>query len=168
MKDIFNSWLVNKYVAHRGLHDKESPENSLGAFRKAVEKDYVIELDVHPLADGTPVVFHDELLNRMTGKDGYISQIKDEESLKDYTLLNSDEKIPTLKEVLELVDGKTQIIVEIKAVTELNDIHRAQVFNYLKASNFDLALLVNFGEIPLKIERIFNYHKNRQNSPTIP
>ena len=61
-----------------------------------------------------------------------------------------------------------KIIVEIKAVTELNDIHRAQVFNYLKASNFDRALLVNFGEIPLKIERIFNYHKNRQNSPTIP
>lgn len=61
-----------------------------------------------------------------------------------------------------------KIIVEIKAVTELNDMHRAQVFNYLKASNLDLALLVNFGEIPLKIERIFNYQKNRQNTPTIP
>ena len=55
-----------------------------------------------------------------------------------------------------------KIIVEIKAVSEINDIHRAQVFNYLKATNFDLALLVNFGEIPLKVERIFNYQKNNR------
>ena len=49
-----------------------------------------------------------------------------------------------------------KIIVEIKAVSELTNIHRAQVFNYLKATNLDLGLLVNFGETSLKIERLFN------------
>lgn len=55
------------------------------------------------------------------------------------------------------------IIIELKAVSELTDIHRAQVFNYLKATNLDLGLLVNFGEASLKVERLFNYRKNQSN-----
>lgn len=55
------------------------------------------------------------------------------------------------------------IIVELKAVSELTDLHRAQVFNYLKATNLDLGLLVNFGETSLKVERLFNYRKNQNN-----
>ena len=53
------------------------------------------------------------------------------------------------------------IIIEVKAVSELTDLHRAQVFNYLKATNLDLGLLVNFGEISLKVERLFNYRKKQ-------
>lgn len=50
-----------------------------------------------------------------------------------------------------------KIIVEIKAVKELNDIHRAQVFNYLKATGMKLGLLINFGNYPnLEHERIVN------------
>ena len=56
-----------------------------------------------------------------------------------------------------------KIIVELKSVSELTDKHRAQVFNYLKATNMDLALLVNFGESSLKVERLFNYRKNQIN-----
>ena len=56
-----------------------------------------------------------------------------------------------------------KIIVELKAVSELTDKHRAQVFNYLKATNLDLGLLVNFGEASLKVERLFNYRKNQSN-----
>lgn len=55
-----------------------------------------------------------------------------------------------------------KIIVELKAVTELTDVHSAQVFNYLKATGFDLAILVNFGEKQLKIERLFNFMKKKQ------
>ncbi len=113
-KDIFDSWLVNKYVAHRGLHDKNTPENSLPAFEKAVENSYVIELDVRPLLDGTPVVFHDETMFRMTGRDGYISQIKNNEELKTYHLGDTEYTIPTLSEALDTVAGRTEIIVEIK------------------------------------------------------
>ncbi len=52
-----------------------------------------------------------------------------------------------------------KIIVELKAVSELNEIHEAQVFNYLKATGFDIALLVNFGEKPINIRRLFNFMK---------
>ncbi len=55
-----------------------------------------------------------------------------------------------------------KIIVELKAVSELTDSHRGQVVNYLKATNQDLGLLVNFGAPQLKIERIFNYHKTHR------
>ncbi|MBQ9123308.1 MAG: hypothetical protein IJY10_07450, partial [Lachnospiraceae bacterium] len=53
--------------AHRGLHDNESeaPENSMAAFRKAVEGGYGIELDVQLTKDQVPVVFHDFTLQRM-------------------------------------------------------------------------------------------------------
>jgi GxxExxY protein len=48
-----------------------------------------------------------------------------------------------------------KIVVELKAVTALIDEHRAQVLNYLKASKFELGLLVNFGHYPkLEYERI--------------
>ena len=53
-----------------------------------------------------------------------------------------------------------KIIIELKAVSEITDIHKAQVINYLKAAGLDLALVVNFGELSLKVERIFNYKKN--------
>jgi len=50
-----------------------------------------------------------------------------------------------------------KIIVELKAVTDLNDEHRAQVLNHLKASGFQLGLLVNFGHYPkLQYERLAN------------
>ena len=57
-----------------------------------------------------------------------------------------------------------KIIIELKAVSELTDVHSAQVFNYLKATNLDLALLVNFGGERLKIERLFNFMKKKARS----
>lgn len=53
-----------------------------------------------------------------------------------------------------------KIIIELKALSELNDAHEAQVFNYLKTTGLDLALLVNFGERPVKIRRLYNFMKN--------
>jgi len=116
MKDI--KWLLDKPIAHRGLHTAELPENSLGAFQNAVDKGYPIELDVHLTDDGTVVVFHDYALGRMTGKDGYICKLTSGE-LSEYKLLNGEKKpseysIPTLKEALDLIDGKVPVLVEIK------------------------------------------------------
>ncbi|HIT62490.1 MAG TPA: glycerophosphodiester phosphodiesterase, partial [Candidatus Caccovivens faecavium] len=113
MEDIFKSWLVETPIAHRGLHDKVSPENSLSAFEKAVENGYAIELDVQLLADDTVVVFHDESLSRMTGNDGYIKFLN-KEDLKVLKLGNSKEHIPTFEEVLKLVNGRTPLLIEIK------------------------------------------------------
>jgi len=61
-----------------------------------------------------------------------------------------------------------KIIVELKAVTELTDEHRAQVLNYLKASSFELGLLVNFGHYPgLQYERIVKTRSKPQSKEAI-
>lgn len=100
-------------IAHRGLHDNESPENSLSAFAKAIERGYAIELDVHMLADGEIVVFHDKSLLRMTGRKGDIISLK-KEDLDEVYLANSDEHIPLFQDVLSLVNGRVPLLIEIK------------------------------------------------------
>lgn len=101
--------------AHRGLHRNggEAPENSLAAFRKAVEGGYGIELDVQLTKDRIPVVFHDWTLKRMCGQPGRLSDYTYEE-LQRFCLLGSAEKIPKFADVLQLVDGKVPLIVELK------------------------------------------------------
>ena len=103
------------HYAHRGLHDNESnaPENSMAAFKKAVDSGYGIELDVQLTKDRIAVVFHDETLNRVCGVDGKVRDYTLKE-LQKFTLCKSQERIPTFAEVLELVSGKTPLIVEIK------------------------------------------------------
>lgn len=101
--------------AHRGLHDNktDAPENSLKAFAKAVEAGYGIELDIQLTKDGEAVVFHDGTLKRICGVEGYVSDYTFEE-LQQFTLCESDERIPKFTEVLKLVDGKVPLIVEFK------------------------------------------------------
>lgn len=101
--------------AHRGLHDNHSsaPENSMAAFRKAVEGGYGIELDIQLSKDKVPVVFHDFTLKRVCGVEGKVSDYTYDE-LTQFRLCGSDEKIPRFEEVLGLVDGKVPLIVEFK------------------------------------------------------
>lgn len=136
--EIFESWLVTQYIAHRGLHNKKAPENSLLAFKKAIEKGYAIELDLHLLQDGTPVVFCDEELKRMTNKDGYISKLK-KEDLNSYKLLKTDQTIPTFKEVLDLVNGQTPLLIEIKNTGKVGEIE-STVLNMLKDYSGEYAI----------------------------
>lgn len=101
-------------IAHRGLHDKPViPENSMSAFARAVEKGYGIELDLHLLKDGSIAVFHDNTLDRTTGKQGNVKDLT-ADKLKNYTLEESNETIPLFKDVLKLVDGKVPLIIELK------------------------------------------------------
>lgn len=123
MDNIFDSWLVNSYIAHRGLHNDKFPENSLSAFKNAIEHEYPIELDVRMLQDGTVVVFHDQKLSRMTSGDKYIDTLT-KEDLDKYTLLNSEEKIPTFEEVLNLVNGQVPILVEVKNEGKVGELER--------------------------------------------
>lgn len=106
------------YFAHRGLHDNkgDAPENSMAAFRKAVEEGLGMELDVQVTKDGVPVIFHDFKLDRICKAEGKITGCTYDE-LQKYKLCDSDERIPKLSELLEMVDGKVPLIVEIKAET---------------------------------------------------
>ena len=99
--------------AHRGLWDQKSPENSLAAFKKAVDAGYGIEFDIHKTRDGHVVVFHDDTLIRMCGVEGRVED-KTLAELGELRLINSDQKIPTLNELLELVDGRVPLLVELK------------------------------------------------------
>ena len=111
--DIFKSWLVERCIAHRGLHNDEFPENSLGAFQNAINNGYPIELDVHIISDGTLVVFHDDSLSRMTGKDGYLKNLT-KFDLENYHLADTEYTIPTFEDVLTLIDGKVPLLIEVK------------------------------------------------------
>ena len=101
--------------AHRGLHGEGVPENSMAAFRAALDGGFGIEFDVHLLADGNLAVIHDSLLNRTTGQAGRIEDLTTEQ-LKDYRLEGTEETIPTFARLLELYDGKAPLIVELKPV----------------------------------------------------
>lgn len=103
--------------AHRGLHRNGIPENSLAAFRAAVENGYGSELDVHLLKDGTLAVMHDHLLERTTGLPGKIEDLTREE-LKSCFLEGTGETVPSFQEVLAVYGGKAPLIVELKATTE--------------------------------------------------
>ena len=100
--------------AHRGLHDAEKPENSMAAFRAALENGYGIELDIHLLKDGNLAVIHDTSLKRTAGADVNITDLTTEE-LANYHLNGTEETIPTFRQVLELFAGKAPLIVELKA-----------------------------------------------------
>lgn len=101
-------------IAHRGIFDnKEVAENSLAAFKRAKELNIPIELDVQLTKDQKLVVFHDINLKRMCGIDKYIEDTTYQE-LQTLTLLTTKEKIPTLNEVLNLIQGKVLLDIEIK------------------------------------------------------
>jgi len=106
-------WIQTRPIAHRGLHDEVHPENSLGAFQNAINAGYAIEIDVHLSSDGVLMVFHDYLLERMTGFRGDIRKL-DSNFTNSLTLLDTQEHIPTLQEVLTLIDGDVPLLVEIK------------------------------------------------------
>ena len=128
--EIFNSWLVETPIAHRGLHDKDCPENSISAFQKAITEGYPIELDVQMIADGTVIVFHDESLSRLTDNDGYIKFLN-KSDLDILRLKDSKEKIPTFEEVLKFVDGKVPLLIEIKNPSKVGELEK-KVIELLK------------------------------------
>lgn len=111
--------LMGYDYAHRGLWNTNDPgeanrpENSLAAFRAAVEKGYGIELDVHRTKDGQLVVHHDDSLKRLTGVDIRISRSTLEE-VRTCKLPNG-EPVPTYDEVLDVVAGRIPMVVEVKA-----------------------------------------------------
>ena len=107
--DMLRKW---RY-AHRGLHNATMPENSMAAFRAALNAGFGIELDVHLMKDGNLAVIHDSSLLRTAGADVRIEDLTVEE-LDAYRLEQSAEKIPLFRDVLALYAGKAPLIVELK------------------------------------------------------
>jgi glycerophosphoryl diester phosphodiesterase len=109
------AWLTERPVAHRGYHDmnKQVWENTLSAFARAIEAGFSIECDLHYASDGVPVVFHDDDLQRVCNLPG---QLRDRTSaeLGLLSVGGTKDKIPTLKQLLKLCDGKVPLVLELK------------------------------------------------------
>lgn len=119
---------------HRGYYDNLSfPENSISAFKRAVELNVGIELDVQLTKDKVPVVFHNFNCEELAGSNVFIKDLTLSE-LKQLKLLSTNEEIPTLKEVLRIVDGKVPLYIELKNFG----------FDYKELVDYTIAELVDY------------------------
>ena len=143
-----DSWLLTKPIAHRGLWGKEIVENSLSAYKNAVDNGYPIEIDLYSSSDGVLFSFHDQSLERMTGQSGLIFE-KTAKDLLSYKLIGSDESIPTFDKVLEVVNGKVPLLIELK--DQPNKSYVDKVVERLKSYKGEFAIQ-SFN--PLYIKRV--------------
>ncbi len=127
MKDQFGAaWehLFHPPVAHRGLWSPGgAPENSQAAFQAACAGGYGVELDVQLSADGEAMVFHDDDLQRLTGQPGRLRD-RTAADLAQVRLSGTDERIPTLLEVLTLIGHRAMVHIELK--TPYGDVGRLE------------------------------------------
>jgi len=125
--------IPNNKIAHRGMFDNiKIPENSIKAFKKSLKYNYPIELDVQLTKDNVLVIFHDDNLLRMTGVNKILEDLTFDE-IRKLKLLNTNEYIPTLDEVLNLVDNKVLLDIEIKNTKRfklLCDLLKDKLANY--------------------------------------
>lgn len=113
MKDI--EFLSRNLIAHRGYHNNKKgiPENSVLAFKKAIDNNYLIELDVRLTKDQKLVVFHDDNLKRVCGVNKRVKDLTYRELLK-YNLFDTTLKVPLFSDVIKLVNGRVPILIETK------------------------------------------------------
>ncbi len=137
----------NLYYAHRGLHNTERAENSMSAFKAAVEGGYGIELDIRLSKDGQLVIFHDDTLERVCGRDGKVIDFTAEE-LATFKLCGTDDGIPLFSDLLKLVDGKVPLLVEIKEDPGVNAVSLAAC-EMLKGYNGDF-IIESFNPLSLR------------------
>lgn len=116
-------WLVNRPIAHRGLHDGNVAvmENSLPAALAAVDGGFAIECDVHLSEDRVPVIFHDATLDRLTGTAGRVNETT-LEALGRLTLGRSEAAIPTVEEFLQAIGGEVPVVMELKGTSPEADV----------------------------------------------
>jgi len=106
--------LFAKPFAHRGLHGAGIVENSRAAFRAAIQAGHGIELDVQASGDGEAIVFHDYELGRLTGAQGRLAEMS-AAVLGAIPLTGESEGLPTLTEVLALIEGRAPLLIEVKS-----------------------------------------------------
>jgi glycerophosphoryl diester phosphodiesterase len=140
MTDI--AWLTEHPVAHRGYHDmnKSVWENTLSAFSRAIEAGFAIECDLHYAADGVPVVFHDDDLQRVCNLPGALRDRSSQE-LGLLSVGGTKDRIPTLKQLLKLCDGKAPLVLELKGKVGEDDGFAEIVLEVLEGYKGHVALM---------------------------
>jgi len=112
---VRRSWLTAAPIAHRGLHDRAAgrPENSLAAFARCCDLGFAAEMDLRLSRDGEVVVFHDRSLRRLTGRSGR-AEDRTAAQLAELRIHDTEEPVPRLRDVLELVHGRVPLLLELK------------------------------------------------------
>jgi len=115
-------FVVHRPIAHRGLHDKASGiiENTASAFAAAIAGNYAIECDLQLTSDGEAIVFHDLHLDRLTEAHGWVRDLTVRE-MKQLTLRGSTDRAQTLEEMLDQVDGRVPLVIELKSHWDRDD-----------------------------------------------
>ncbi|OBX26774.1 glycerophosphoryl diester phosphodiesterase [Gelidibacter algens] len=144
-------------IGHRGAKGHVA-ENTLESIKKALELGVdAIEIDVHLSTTGELVVFHDFTLERLTTDAGEIA-MKSLKELKELRI-NGQFEIPTLLEVLDLIDKKCMLNIELKGLrTAFETCKSIQLYTETKGWNFDGFLVSSFNHEELKT--VFNINKN--------
>lgn len=108
------AWLKGVTFAHRGLHGANAVENSPRAFAGAIARGFGIECDIQRAANGTAMVFHDWELDRLTGESGPVARFSAAQ-LGAIALGDSDDHIPTLRQLLDQIAGRVPLLIEVKS-----------------------------------------------------
>ncbi len=135
-------------IGHRGAAGYE-PENTLKSFAKALElKCGAVEFDVYLAASGELVVIHDDTLERTTNGEGEVN----EKSLKELKALDAGdgEKIPTLEEVLDLINRKVLVNIELKGAGVLKPVAKViETYVTERGWSYDDFIVSSFNHLDL-------------------
>lgn len=128
--EVDYKWVYTKNMYHRGKFDNVKVfENTMEAFKAAAEEKCPVELDVRLTADREVVCLHDNSLKRLFNRDRDISDI----SYKRLNKLRDDFTVPLLKDVLKEIDGKIELMIELKSSTnKQNKLLVKHVYEILK------------------------------------
>jgi len=142
-------------IGHRGAMGY-APENTLKSFKKALELNVdAVELDIYVCKSGELVVIHDDKVNRTTNGKGYVV----EKTFEELSTLDAGEgeKIPKLSEVLDLIDRKVKVNIELKGVKTAKPVHEL-IEKYVKNKGweYDDFLISSFNHYELKKFRKLN------------
>ena len=109
-------FLVSRPIAHRGLHDEAKGviENTVGAFAAAIEGGYAIECDLQITKDNEAVVFHDDVLERLTEGQGWVKN-STAAKVQALTIRGTRDRVQIFGELLEQVDGRVPLVIELKS-----------------------------------------------------
>lgn len=160
-------------VAHRAAHIHH-PENSIPAIKEAIAIGVdIIELDVRETKDGVLVVIHDKTVDRTTTGKGLVAKMTFAELQQLNLRHNGDttsEKVPTLKEVLQVVKGKVMLDIDYKADGKRAAKNTANLLKKMKMEQQCLFFLYDYNDITVhnKNNRKLQYLVRANNSQEVP
>lgn len=142
-------------IGHRGAAGL-APENTLLSIKKALDQGVdVIEIDVQRSKDSTVVVLHDKSIDRTTTGEGDVDQLTYSE-IKTHAIVEEEKEfsdlfVPTLNDVLKLIDGRTKLIIEIKNGSDVFPHIEQQVIDEIHANNAsEWCIIQSFEDIVLE------------------